>query len=62
MTTLKVFLDSMAGYALAKIDFTGKRVVFMLMLILLMVPMAALLIVPLWSLVSRSASPTPTSR
>jgi ABC-type glycerol-3-phosphate transport system permease component len=51
VTTLKIFLDSMAGYALAKIDFTGKRVVFLLMLILLMVPIGAL-IVPLWSLVS----------
>jgi ABC-type glycerol-3-phosphate transport system permease component len=41
----------MAGYALAKIEITGKRVIFMLMLILLMVPIGAL-IVPLWSLVS----------
>jgi len=51
VTVIKVFLDSMAGFALAKIDFTGKRIVFMLMLILLMVPIGAL-IVPLWSLVS----------
>jgi multiple sugar transport system permease protein len=51
VTALKVFLDSMAGYALAKIEFTAKRIVFMLMLILLMVPIGAL-IVPLWSLVS----------
>jgi ABC-type glycerol-3-phosphate transport system permease component len=49
VTALKLFLDSMAGYALAKLDFTGKRVVFLLMLILLMVPFAALLI-PLWSI------------
>ena len=49
VTTLKLFLDSMAGYALAKLDFTGKRFVFLLMLILLMVPFAALLI-PLWSI------------
>jgi ABC-type glycerol-3-phosphate transport system permease component len=41
----------MAGYALAKIDFTGKRAIFLLMLMLLMVPIGAL-IVPLWSLVS----------
>jgi multiple sugar transport system permease protein len=47
VTVLKVFLDSMAGYALAKLDFTGKRAVFLLMLILLMVPFGAL-IVPLW--------------
>jgi ABC-type glycerol-3-phosphate transport system permease component len=49
VTGLKLFLDSMAGYALAKLEFTGKRLVFMLMLILLMVPFAALLI-PLWSI------------
>jgi ABC-type glycerol-3-phosphate transport system permease component len=49
VTTLKLFLDSMAGYALAKLEFTGKRVIFLLMLILLMVPFAALLI-PLWSI------------
>lgn len=51
VTVLKVFLDSMAGYALAKIEMTGKRIVFLLMLILLMVPIGAL-IVPLWSLVN----------
>jgi len=28
VTTLKIFLDSMAGYALAKLEFRGKRVVF----------------------------------
>jgi multiple sugar transport system permease protein len=47
VTVLKVFLDSMAGYALAKLDFTGRRAVFLLMLILLMVPFGAL-IIPLW--------------
>lgn len=47
VTLLKIFLDSMAGYALAKLEFTGKRVVFMLLLILLMVPFGVLL-VPLW--------------
>lgn len=51
VTVLKVFLDSMAGYALAKIEMTGKRIVFLLMLILLMVPIGAL-IVPLWSLIN----------
>lgn len=51
VTVLKVFLDSMAGYALAKIEFTGRRLVFLLMIILLMVPIGAL-IVPLWSMVS----------
>lgn len=48
VTFVKVFLDSMAGYALAKLQFTGKRFVFMLLLALLMVPIGVLL-VPLWS-------------
>jgi multiple sugar transport system permease protein len=47
VTIIKVFLDSMAGYALAKLDFTGRRVIFLLMLVLLMVPFGAL-IIPLW--------------
>jgi ABC-type glycerol-3-phosphate transport system permease component len=50
VTVLKVFLDSMAGYALAKVSFTGKRVIFLVMITLLMVPVGAL-VVPLWSLV-----------
>lgn len=50
VTVLKVFLDSMAGYALAKIDFTGRRAIFLLMIILLMIPGGAI-VVPLWSLV-----------
>jgi ABC-type glycerol-3-phosphate transport system permease component len=49
VTSIKLILDSMAGYALAKLEFTGKRIVFLLMLILLMVPFAALLI-PLWTI------------
>jgi multiple sugar transport system permease protein len=49
VTLIKVFLDSMAGYALAKLEFTGKRFVFLLMLILLMVPFGVILI-PLWSI------------
>src|SRR5215813_15342605 len=28
VTTLNIFLDSMAGYALAKIEMTGRRIVF----------------------------------
>jgi ABC-type glycerol-3-phosphate transport system permease component len=48
VTVLKIFLDSMAGYALAKIEMTGRRIVFFSMLVLLMVPIGAL-IVPLWS-------------
>jgi ABC-type glycerol-3-phosphate transport system permease component len=51
VTLSKLFLDSMAGYALAKLDMTGKRVIFLLLLLLLMVPFGAL-IVPLWTLVS----------
>jgi len=51
VTLIKVFMDSMAGYALAKVQMTGKKVIFLAMLILLMVPIGAL-IVPLWSLVS----------
>jgi multiple sugar transport system permease protein len=51
VTFIKVFMDSMAGYALAKLDLTGKRAIFLAMLILLMVPVGAL-IVPLWALVS----------
>jgi ABC-type glycerol-3-phosphate transport system permease component len=51
VTLIKVFIDSMAGYALAKLQLSGKRLIFLLMLILLMVPLGAL-IVPLWALVS----------
>jgi multiple sugar transport system permease protein len=51
VTAIKVFLDSMAGYALAKLDLSGRRIVFLFMLILLMVPLGAL-IVPLWALAS----------
>jgi len=51
VTLVKVFIDSMAGYALAKLELTGKRAIFLLMLTLLMVPLGAL-IVPLWSLTS----------
>jgi multiple sugar transport system permease protein len=48
VTAIKIFLDSMAGYALAKLEFRGKRLVFILLLALLMVPIGVLL-VPLWS-------------
>jgi multiple sugar transport system permease protein len=51
VTVVKVFLDSMAGYALAKLSFRGKRVVFGLMIALLMVPFAAVLI-PLFIIVN----------
>lgn len=52
VTALKLFLDSLAGYAFAKLDFTGKRIAFLLMLILLMVPSAAV-IIPLWTIAHR---------
>jgi multiple sugar transport system permease protein len=51
VTAIKVLIDSMAGYSLAKLDPTGKRWIFLLLLLLLMVPFGAL-IIPLWSLVS----------
>jgi multiple sugar transport system permease protein len=51
VTVVKVFLDSMAGYALAKLAFRGKRIVFGIMLALLMVPFAAVLI-PLFIIVN----------
>lgn len=51
VTTTKVLMDSMAGYALAKIDMTGKGAIFLLLMILMMVPTGAL-IVPLWSLMT----------
>jgi multiple sugar transport system permease protein len=50
VTVLKVFLDSMAGYSLAKLSYRGKRLVFASLLILLMVPLGVLL-VPLWEVV-----------
>jgi ABC-type glycerol-3-phosphate transport system permease component len=50
VAAIKVLIDSMAGYALAKLQITGKRIIFIFMLILLMVPLSAL-IVPLWTLV-----------
>ena len=52
----------MAGYALAKLDFTGKRVVFLLMLILLMVPFGALLDPALVDRLTACTSPTRISR
>ncbi len=40
----RVFLDSLAGYALARLDFRGRRLVFALIVATLMVPNVALLI------------------
>ena len=50
VTILKVFIDSMAGYAFAKIDFPGRRVLFILILAVVMVPTSAV-IIPLFLLV-----------
>ena len=50
VTILKVIIDSMAGYAFAKIDFPGRRVLFILILAVVMVPTSAV-IIPLFLLV-----------
>jgi multiple sugar transport system permease protein len=50
VTLIKILIDSMAGYALSKLDFTGRRLVFAAMLITIMIP-AAVLIIPLFFLV-----------
>jgi multiple sugar transport system permease protein len=44
ITLLRVFLDSLAGYALARLRFPGRRAVFMLILGTLAVPNVVLLI------------------
>jgi len=49
VTGLKVIIDSMAGFALAKLPFTGRKLVFWLLIALLMVPFAVVLI-PLWTI------------
>ncbi|HEU0114612.1 MAG TPA: carbohydrate ABC transporter permease [Thermomicrobiales bacterium] len=50
VTVIKVGIDSMAGYAFAKMDFPGKNVLFLIVLMTLMVPFAATLI-PLFLIV-----------
>lgn len=52
VTALKFFIDGMAAYALAKLDFTGKRFVISALLVSVAIPLAALLI-PLF-LITRS--------
>jgi multiple sugar transport system permease protein len=47
-----VTLNTMAGYALARIDFPGRRLVFLLVLAVLMVPLQAYLI-PLYLMVTQ---------
>jgi ABC-type glycerol-3-phosphate transport system permease component len=52
VTALKLVIDGMAAYALAKLDFAGKPVIVTILLISVAVPLAALLI-PLF-LITRS--------
>ncbi len=50
VTIIKVVIDSMAGYAFAKMTFPGKDVLFLIVLMTLMIPFAATLI-PLFLIV-----------
>ena len=50
VTMLKLIIDSMAGYAFAKVEFPGRRTLFILVLAVVMVPTSAVLI-PLFLLV-----------
>jgi ABC-type glycerol-3-phosphate transport system permease component len=50
VTIIKVVIDSMAGYAFAKMSFPGKDILFLVVLLTLMVPFAATLI-PLFIIV-----------
>ncbi len=50
MTVIKVVIDSMAGYAFAKMRFAGRDGLFALVLLTLMVPFSATLI-PLYIIV-----------
>jgi ABC-type glycerol-3-phosphate transport system permease component len=50
VTVIKVVIDSMAGYAFAKMSFPGKNLLFLLVLMTLMVPFAATLL-PLFIIV-----------
>jgi multiple sugar transport system permease protein len=52
VTLLKFFIDGMAAYALAKLEFAGKRLVLTSLLVSVAIPLAALLI-PLF-LITRS--------
>jgi ABC-type glycerol-3-phosphate transport system permease component len=51
VTFLKILIDSMAGYAFAKLDFPGKNLLFILVIATLMIPFAAIL-VPLYLFVN----------
>jgi ABC-type glycerol-3-phosphate transport system permease component len=48
VTVAKLFLDSLAGYAFAKLHFVGRNVLFVLMIAMLLVPYGAI-ILPLYS-------------
>jgi ABC-type glycerol-3-phosphate transport system permease component len=50
VTGLKLFFDSMAGYAFAKMKFPGKEVLFVLVIATLMIPFSAILI-PLYFII-----------
>ncbi len=50
VTVIKVVIDSMAGYAFAKMSFPGKNLLFLLVLMTLMVPFAGTLL-PLFIIV-----------
>ncbi|HEY4266578.1 MAG TPA: carbohydrate ABC transporter permease [Galbitalea sp.] len=49
VTVGSLFLDSMAGYALARLDFPGRRVIFVVVILLLLLPFQVTL-VPLYVL------------
>jgi ABC-type glycerol-3-phosphate transport system permease component len=51
-TILVVFLDSLAGYALARMEFTGRMVIFAIFLSMLFVPLQ-ITVVPLFLLFSK---------
>ena len=50
--TLGIFVCSMAGYALAKMEFKGKRIMMMLVLFSIMIPFDAIAI-PLYSIIMK---------
>ena len=50
VTALKLFFDTMAGYAFAKMSFPGKEILFVLVIATLMIPFSAILI-PLYFII-----------
>ncbi|MDD5370289.1 MAG: carbohydrate ABC transporter permease [Anaerolineaceae bacterium] len=50
VTALKLFFDTLAGYAFAKMQFPGKEILFVLVIATLMVPFAAIMI-PLYFMI-----------